>query len=166
MRASNRALILAGLAGALVFAPWQPAAAQSTTDDRAAAIAVADSVLAAISRTDFKTFASFLLDDGVAMSVRSQNGLMTYRAQTKSQIAASPTNRSITERGFAPTVLVSGPLAVVWYPYDLYIDGQWSHCGVDSFTMFKVEGRWRVSSLQYSVEQPPACAKHPSGPPK
>ena len=166
MRASNRALILAGLASALAFAPWQRAAAQSTTDDRAAALAVADSVLAAITRTDFKAFASFLLDDGVAMSVRAQNGLMTYRTQTKAQIAARPTNSSITERGFAPTVLVSGPLAVVWYPYDLYIDSQWSHCGVDSFTMFKLEGRWRVSSMQYSVEQPPACAKHPSGPPK
>ena len=44
-------------------------------------------------------------------------------------------------------------------PYDFYIDGKWSHCGVDAFTMLKSDGRWRIASLSWSVEQPPACER-------
>jgi hypothetical protein len=72
---------------------------------------------------------------------------------------------SFVERGFHPTALVSGWIAVVWMPYDLYRGGQWSHCGIDTFTLMKVTGAWRAGALLYTIEQPPACAKHPDGPP-
>jgi hypothetical protein len=61
--------------------------------------------------------------------------------------------------------MVSGPVAMVWLPYDFYSDGKWSHCGVDLFTFLKADGRWRIATLVWSVEQPPACAPHPDGPP-
>jgi hypothetical protein len=51
-------------------------------------------------------------------------------------------------------------------PYDLYRGDAWSHCGVDTFTLMKSEGHWRVAALIYTIEQPPACRKHPAGPPK
>jgi hypothetical protein len=47
----------------------------------------------------------------------------------------------------------------------VYIGDKWSHCGVDTFTMMKSQGRWRVAALIYTIEQPPACRKHPAGPP-
>ena len=56
-------------------------------------------------------------------------------------------------------------VAQVWMPYDLYIGTAWSHCGVDTFTLMKREGRWRVAALVYTIEQPPACSRHPMGPP-
>jgi hypothetical protein len=55
---------------------------------------------------------------------------------------------------------------MVWYPYDLYIDGKWSHCGVDAFTLIRTEGKWRIAVMSWSAEQPPACEKHPDGPPR
>ena len=39
------------------------------------------------------------------------------------------------------------------------------HCGVDVFTLLKSEGGWRIATLVWSVEQPPACQRHPAGPP-
>ncbi len=56
-------------------------------------------------------------------------------------------------------------VAQVWMPYDLYLGDKWSHCGVDTFTLMKSEGRWRVAALVYTIEQPPACRPHPAGPP-
>ena len=61
---------------------------------------------------------------------------------------------------------VNGPVATVWYPYDLYVDGQWSHCGVDVFTLIRTDGQWRIATMSWSAVQPPACEKHPDGPPK
>ena len=70
----------------------------------------------------------------------------------------------IIERGFAPDVRIAGTIAVVWLPYDLYVDRAWSHCGVDVFTLVLVGDRWRIANLTYSIEQPPACRVHPDGP--
>ena len=54
---------------------------------------------------------------------------------------------------------------MVWLPYDLYVDGEWSHCGVDTFTLVHTEAGWRIASMAWSVGQPPACQPHPDGPP-
>jgi hypothetical protein len=56
-------------------------------------------------------------------------------------------------------------MASVWLPYDLWIDGKWSHCGIDHFTLVQVGTAWRIANLTYSVEQPPACKLHPAGTP-
>jgi hypothetical protein len=55
---------------------------------------------------------------------------------------------------------------MVWMPYDLYMDGTWSHCGADVFTLVKSGTAWRIATLAWSAEQPPVCEKHPAGPPK
>ena len=73
---------------------------------------------------------------------------------------------TFVERGFDATVRVQDRVAMVWMPYDLYFGERWSHCGVDVFTLMKRDGRWRVAALIYTIEQPPACQKHPAGPPK
>ena len=74
-------------------------------------------------------------------------------------------NADFEERRFDGRSEVTGDLATGWMPYDFYIDGEWSHCGVDLFTLVRVDGEWLISSLQYTVEQPPACSPHPQGPP-
>ena len=143
--------------------------AAPTTDaatDRAAARAVADSALALISRNDFTHLADLMLPEARTFSSRQRGGEWRYSSRTREEQRDATFDGRITERGFGPTVLVSGPLAVVWMPYDLYINGAWSHCGVDAFTMYKVSGRWHIATLAWSVEQPPACSKHPDGAPR
>jgi hypothetical protein len=85
--------------------------------------------------------------------------------RTREQMRAQLSQRKIVERGFRPEAKVNGAIAMVWFPYDLYIDGAWSHCGVDVFTLVRANGQWRIASLAWSAEQPPVCEKHPSGPP-
>jgi ketosteroid isomerase-like protein len=157
---------------AISFAAVTPLVAQATgtsrgsAADRTAVLAVADSALAAISRTDFVALTDLMLDSAVTFSAGERNGqFRTWFSSRATQRATSMTG-TITERGFKPEVHVSGPLAVVWMPYDLYLNGAWSHCGVDTFTMLRTaEGGWRIASLVWSVEQPPACERHPDGPP-
>lgn len=137
----------------------------SRTSDSLAALALADSALAAISRGDLVALSDLMLPEGRTFSSREREGEWRYSSRTRDQERATRIVGTIRERGFGATALVSGPLAVVWMPYDLYINGGWSHCGVDAFTMYKVGGQWRIATLAWSVEQPPACATHPNGPP-
>jgi ketosteroid isomerase-like protein len=154
------------LAVASAVALSVPVGAQQAPDARAEVRAVADSALAAISRKDFPALAAMMLDEGRTFSVREREGQIRYASRTRAEQAAGTFEGTIAERGFDPVVHVSGALAVVWMPYDLYRNGTWSHCGVDAFTLLRVEGRWRIATMAWSVEQPPACAKHPAGPPQ
>lgn len=161
MRLANISSHAAALA--FLFAPTLYA--QAAGGDEAAALSVADSALAAISRSDFVGFTDLMLDSAVTFSAGMRNGQYQARFSSRAQQRAMTTESRFTERGYRPTVLVSGPVAMVWLPYDFYSDGKWSHCGVDVFTLLKTGTGWRIATVVWSVEQPPACSPHPDGPP-
>lgn len=156
----RRSWIATGVAGVLAFAP-PVAAAQDASVERAAVLAVVDSALAAITRGDPAGFTDLMLPEANTFSIRPER----YRVRTRAEERAG-SFRGVVERGFRPEVRISGPLASVWLPYDLYLDGKWSHCGIDAFLLARTEGRWRIAAMAWSVEQPPACEPHPKGPPE
>src|SRR5687767_14450290 len=137
-----------------------PAAAQDSAEHRAA-LAVTDAALAAITQGDMTAFTDLMLPEALDFPTGTRDGVTRYRVRTRAEQRASTPPGKITERGFRPEVRVNGPVAMVWYPYDLYINGKWSHCGVDVFTLIRNDGQWRIASMAWSAEQPPACEKHP-----
>jgi len=153
-------LILAGVLALAIGAPATPGIAQ-TTDQRAAILAVTDSALAAINRGDMAMLTELMISEAFTMPVRDSTRF-TVRSRDEVRMQAMG---GIIERGFRPTVQISGPLAVVWLPYDLYVEGVWSHCGVDAFTLVQTGATWKIAVLAWTIEQPPACESHPDGPP-
>lgn len=45
---------------------------------------------------------------------------------------------------------------MVWAPYEFWIDGRTSHCGIDVFSFIKVGEEWHVANSMWTVE-PDAC---------
>lgn len=151
---------------ALTLALLAPGVAHAQlADERVAVLAVTDSALAAITRSDFIAFTDFMLDSAVIFTAAERDGQVRVGFRRRAQDRAAVIAGTLTERGFRPVVHVSGPLAVVWLPYDFYRNGAWSHCGIDAFTLVKADGRWRIATLAYTVAQPPACEPHPDGAP-
>jgi len=157
--------VCAGVAAAVLATAGFPleARAQASPAERAV-IAVADSALHALSTGDTATLRRLSLDSTVVGGVGMHSGqeVLSLRSMRSDLARGFP---NFVERGFNPTARVSEWIALVWMPYDLYRAGAWSHCGVDTFTLMKVKGAWKIASLLYTIEQPPACSKHPSGPP-
>jgi len=56
----------------------------------------------------------------------------------------SYTGGVIDERFHDPVVEVSGPLASVWTEYDLYVGGEFRHCGVDAFHLALTDDGWKI----------------------
>ena len=162
---TSRAMAPSALGLALALALPLTLDAQGQSDDQVAVLAVAESALAAVTRSDFVAFTDLMLDSAVAFSAGERDGQFRLQFRTRAQQRAAPPGGKYVERGFRPEVRVSGPLAMVWLPYDFYLDGKWSHCGVDAFTLLKSQAGWRIATVVWSVEQPPACQRHPSGPP-
>jgi len=47
------------------------------------------------------------------------------------------------------SVKVDGDLATAWTPYRFIYNGKFSHCGVNSFTLVKLNGEWKI---QYIID--------------
>lgn len=44
-------------------------------------------------------------------------------------------------------------MAMAWIPYDFHVNGEFSHCGVDIFSLIKIENDWKFISASYTVEK-------------
>lgn len=80
---------------------------------------------------------------------------------TRIQSAAEP----LVERMWDPVVLVNGPMATLWAPYDFYAGDTLTHCGVDTVSLMRTADGWKIVALSWTRLQPPACETHPDGPP-
>src|SRR6478609_4239703 len=152
MRGTTRLLMFS----AALASSTQPARAQANDAESKAVIAVADSLLAALSSGDRTTLRRLILDSAVVGGAGMRDGAERLSLRTWGLYTAAEGGATFTERGFDATARVQDRVAVVWMPYDLYRGDAWSHCGVDTFTLMKSEGRWRVAALIYTIEQPPA----------
>lgn len=56
---------------------------------------------------------------------------------------------SLDERITFSNILIDGNLASVWTPYEFYYQGKFSHCGVNSFELVKVNDEWKI---QYIID--------------
>lgn len=153
------------LIAAAMLVATSPALAPAQSPDEKAVLAIADSALAAITRGDAVAFTDLMIPEAMLYPTATRGGVTNYRARSReAQRSAAITN--VVERGFSPTVMVNGGVAMVWLPYDLYVNGAWSHCGADVFTLVKSGNTWRIAAMAWSAEQPPVCERHPDGPPR
>ena len=44
-------------------------------------------------------------------------------------------------------IKVDGNLAIAWTPYRFVYNGNFSHCGVNSFTLVKLNGEWKINYI-------------------
>ncbi len=73
---------------------------------------------------------------------------------------AATKNRVYLERMWNPKVLIRGPIAQVWAEYDFHLDGKFTHCGIDSFSLVKNADGWKIAGIVYSIETS-GCAPSP-----
>jgi len=67
------------------------------------------------------------------------------------------------ERIWNATVLVHGPIAVVWAPYDFHLKGDFTHCGYDSISLLKTAAGWKITYIS-DTRETDGCV-NPLGPP-
>lgn len=59
-------------------------------------------------------------------------------------ICSIPDTTTFEERIHNYEVKMDGKMANVWTPYSFYINGSLSHCGTNSFQLFKRNGVWKI----------------------
>lgn len=62
-------------------------------------------------------------------------------------IANRPDEQKWDERLLDYIIKVDGNMANVWTPYEFWLNGEFSHCGVNSFQLFHDNGQWKIIYL-------------------
>lgn len=62
-------------------------------------------------------------------------------------IASIPSETKFEERLLDFKIEENGALATVSTPYEFYVNGNFSHCGVNNFTLVKLDENWKIVHL-------------------
>jgi len=134
--------------------------------DRQAVEEAARSFLEALSRTDTMVLRNLMAPGLSLSSVRDgpEGPVIRHSTGEEFLIGLGGEGQELLERMWDPVVYVQGQVAMVWTPYDFFLNGEFSHCGIDVFTMLEGEDGWKVTSITYDVVRE-GCPSSPLGPP-
>ena len=146
---------------AIMLVASAPSAAQVTAGPEAEVIAAVRAWLDVLEANDAAALTRLTHGEGVTFSARYLPGQERIRVRTNRadlESAGKPRPR-YTERFWNPSVMVRADLAQFWAPYSFDIDGKRSHCGIDNFTLMRIDGRWMMTNASWTVEPPEkSCA--------
>ena len=121
--------------------------AQSTEDSVKATI---NQLFTAMKNADSSLLVDVFADSAVLQTIGNRAGKVIIRNEKVSafaqQIKTLPKGAA-DERITFQTILIDGPLALVWTPYQFYYQDKVSHCGVNSFHLVRIDGRWKIQYL-------------------
>lgn len=126
--------------------------------DRAAILALVDQAFDAVGSGDPDDMRAIQLAEGTSISFRQhpdgEPGELLMRMSTNEDLLADTTEDKLVERWTGdPIVMIRGPIAVVWGEYEFFINGNFSHCGLDSIDLVKVDGDWKIANWMWTVEK-------------
>ena len=127
----------------------------NTANERNNVLEVVNKFFQVLETGDTELARDILLENGSNFSVREVGESFIIKfTQYKTLIDSLPkTKGKYKEVITDPEVLIHLNIAVVWAKYKFYIDGKFSHCGVDSFSLIRDKGKWKIASIIYTVEK-------------
>jgi hypothetical protein len=122
-------------------------------DEKKKVLAVVQYFFDALEKQDTIALRNLFLKEAMNYYVQEREDSVITVSQSSLQIGFSK-DRVIVERMRPSAVIVHmrQRIAAAWVPYDLWINGTFSHCGVDVFAMIKTSDGWKISSLSFTRE--------------
>jgi len=137
-----------------------PLAAQEPSPEQAEAIAAADAFFAALRNPD-KTALAQVMDPQGLIYVHNRMDpaapkvqLLPVATHLENWLKSPP---GLDEMMRYDAVLVDGDMAQVWGPYRFTVGGKTSHCGINSMSLVKRDGAWKVANTSFSMVPPGQC---------
>ena len=113
--------------------------------------AVINQLFDAMRNTDAAKLRDAFADSAVLQTIgRTKEGGIRIINEAVERFASSISRLpkdSADERISYETIKIDGPLASVWTPYQFYYAGKFSHCGVNSFQLVRINGKWKIQYL-------------------
>ena len=137
----------------------------SETDQKNAIMETVEKFFLAIEEKDRALLESILIPGSLNISSSelpdgtAELSEMNYEMMVS---ALTRPGRNATERAWNETILIQGHIAVFWAPYDFHVNGQFTHCGIDSFQLVRNGNEWLISNASWTRETQ-NCPQSPLG---
>ena len=150
------------ITAAAAFLAAAPLAAEEPTPEQAEVIAAADAFFFALGSTRKTDLAEVMIPEGMIfvhnrMDPASPRVDIVPVAQHLQRWAG--TSGRFIEQMRYQTVLVDGDMAQVWGPYRFLRNSEVSHCGINSLSMVRRDGKWLVANTSFTMEPPSECKR-------
>lgn len=135
---------------AVLFACAGSLSAQTTTDSVKATI---DQMFRAMKSSDAALLKECFADSAILQTIgRNKEGQTIIRNEAIAEFIRSVSSMqkdAADERIVYDVVKIDGALAIAWTPYQFYFNGKFSHCGVNSFQLVRLNTGWKI---QYIID--------------
>lgn len=114
---------------------------------------VVQQMFAAMKSSDSSLLKSCFAEQVIFQTItKDKNGNTVVKTEDAAAFAAQVGKAeplSLDERIQFDVVKVDGDLAIVWTPYRFYYKEKFSHCGVNSFQLVRLNKEWKI---QYIID--------------
>lgn len=122
-----------------------------TTEDSVKA--VVNAMFAAMKNADSKGLRNTFSPTVVLQTIEEKaNGVVDVVTDSVEEFASMLDKVKpdmLDERIRFEKIYIDGPLAMAWTPYQFYYMGKFSHCGVNSFQLVRINNEWKI---QYIID--------------
>jgi hypothetical protein len=123
------------------------AKAQSAEDSVKATI---NKLFAAMKNGDSKSLLECFPEGAILQTIAEKDGNVSVKTEAVKEFAdfvGTQKQGDADERITFELIKTDGALAIAWTPYQFYYKGQFSHCGVDSYQLVRINGEWKIQYL-------------------
>lgn len=110
-----------------------------------------EKMFTAMKASDGNAFSNCFADSAIMQTVKiNSNGKAEIETATVKDFAILVSKSAkglLDERIKIDMVKTDGALAIAWVPYSFYYNGNFSHCGVNSFQLVRLAGEWRIAYI-------------------
>ncbi len=121
--------------------------AQTNTDETAVKATI-NQLFEGMKKSDSTLLKSaFAPDARMETIAKNKEGKTIVRADGVAAFVkaiAKPHTEIYDERLMSYDIKIDGDLATAWTPYQFYVGDKFSHCGVNTFTMVRLDNSWKI----------------------
>lgn len=121
-------------------------------EERAEVLGVVEAFMAGLGARDGDAMRALVTEPGFLAMVEARDGGDRTALRDMAGVieALSSIPVPVEEPIYDPHVMSDGLVAMVWAPFDFFANGAFSHCGVNVFTLMKIDGDWKIATVTYS----------------
>lgn len=145
----------------LLISGGSVAFSQTATDSVKATV---DGLFAAMLQSDSAGIINSFAPDAVLQTIVDKEGKATVQTEKALAFATAVKGfpkEACDERIVYDVVRVDGDLAIAWTPYRFYYKKEFHHCGVNSFQLVRLNGRWKIQYIIDTRRKTGCEATHP-----
>jgi hypothetical protein len=123
--------------------------ALSQSNDEAAVRAVIDKLFTGMRKADSSMVQSVFLPTSSLTSVSMKKSVAIQETPIAKFVTSIGRQKPgmLDERLASYDIKTEPLLATAWTPYVFYLNGKKSHCGVNTFTLVKMEDKWYILTI-------------------